>query len=164
MINTQARGAPDAPHLSSSTIEHEDMSSHLTQDLLLHRDGRLTVKQVSLLDSASSLLRFQYELSEQLCWSMQAMLSGHSLFVDLPQGELLKGTKEGLTAVLEFAEEKLNITHVFVWFMKNRPDKLILTRTFCYLGFELIKPDHLIASIAGDLHLMVYTIHHSSEE
>jgi len=43
---------------------------------------------------------------------------------------------------------------------------VLLTRAFCYLGFELVKPDHLIASIAGDLRLMVYDIQqtHSSEE
>ncbi|XP_056317989.1 LOW QUALITY PROTEIN: ornithine decarboxylase antizyme 2b [Danio aesculapii] len=186
MINTQARAvlldsacvlrwvrlqAPgpqwcsDAPHTKISTAG-QDVNRDLNQDVLLYKDGKLTVKQVSSLDCDSSVLLFQYELSEQLSWSMQTVLSGHSLFVGLPNGELLKGTKEGLTAVLEFAEEKLKISHVFVWFMKNRPDKLLLTRTFFYLGFELVKPDHLIASIAGDLRLMVYTIQqtHSSEE
>lgn len=152
-------GAPDAPH-------SQRMNTDLTQDITLYKDGKLTVKQQSSLDSESSILLFQYQLSEQLSWSMQTVLSGRSLFVGLPNGELLKGTKEGLTAVLEFAEEKLKINHVFVWFVKNRPDQLLLTRTFCYLGFELVKQDHLIASIAGDLRLMVYPIQqtHSSEE
>ncbi|KAK9971964.1 hypothetical protein ABG768_025302 [Culter alburnus] len=177
MINTQASAAlldsacvlrwvrRQAPGPQWNTAG-QDMSRDLTQDVLLYKDGKLTVKQVTLLDRDSSILLFQYQLSEQLSWSMQTVLSGHSLFVGLPNGELLKGTKEGLTAVLEFAEEKLKISHVFVWFMKNRPDKLPLTRTFCYLGFELVKPDHLIASIAGDLRLMVYDIQqtHSSEE
>ncbi|XP_067257473.1 LOW QUALITY PROTEIN: ornithine decarboxylase antizyme 2b [Chanodichthys erythropterus] len=168
-VRQQAPGpqwCSDAPHLQMRNTAGQDMSRDLTQDVLLYKDGKLTVKRVTLLDSESSILLFQYQLSEQLSWSMQTVLSGHSLFVGLPNGELLKGTKEGLTAVLEFAEEKLKISHVFVWFMKNRPDKLPLTRTFCYLGFELVKPDHLIASIAGDLRLMVYDIQqtHSSEE
>uniref|UniRef100_A0A671N4M7 Ornithine decarboxylase antizyme 2b n=1 Tax=Sinocyclocheilus anshuiensis TaxID=1608454 RepID=A0A671N4M7_9TELE len=131
----------------------QSTSRDLTQDVLLYKDGKLTVKQqVTSLDSESSILLFQYQLNEQLSWIMQTVLSGRSLFVGLPNGELLKGTKEGLTAVLEFAEEKLKINHVFVWFMKNRPDKLLLTRTF--------------SSIAGDLRLMVYTIQqtHTSEE
>ncbi len=59
------------------------------------QDGKLTVKQQSSLDSESSILLFQYQLSEQLSWSMQTVLSGRSLFVGLPNGELLKGTKEG---------------------------------------------------------------------
>ncbi|XP_050969535.1 LOW QUALITY PROTEIN: ornithine decarboxylase antizyme 2b [Labeo rohita] len=188
MINTQARAvlldsacvlrwvrqqAPgpqwcsDAPHLQRMNTDGQSTGRDLTQDVLLYKDAKLTVKQqVTSLDSESSILLFQYQLSEQLSWSLQTVLSGHSLFVGLPNGELLKGTKEGLTAVLEFAEEILKINHVFVWFMKNRPDKLLLTRTFCHLGFELVKQDHLIASIAGDLRLMVYTIQqtHSSEE
>uniref|UniRef100_A0A8C2A195 Ornithine decarboxylase antizyme 2b n=1 Tax=Cyprinus carpio TaxID=7962 RepID=A0A8C2A195_CYPCA len=160
-------GAPDAPHLQRMNTDRQSTSRDLTQDVLLYKDGKLTVKQqVNSLDSESPILLFQYQLSGQLSWNMQTVLSGHSLFVGLPNGELLQGTKEGLTAVLEFAEEKLQINHVFVWFMKNRPDKLLLTRTFCYLGFELVKQDHLIASIAGDLRLMVYTIQqtHTSEE
>jgi len=59
------------------------------------QDGKLTVKQATSLDNESSILIFQYQLSEQLSWSMQTVLSGHSLFVGLPNGELLKGTKEG---------------------------------------------------------------------
>ncbi|XP_077085424.1 LOW QUALITY PROTEIN: ornithine decarboxylase antizyme 2b [Siphateles boraxobius] len=167
-VRRQAPGpqwCSDAPHPQMNTAG-QDMSRDLTQDVLLYKDGKLTVKQSTSLDSESPILLFQYQLSEQLSWSMQTVLSGHSLFVGLPNGELLKGTKEGLTAVLEFAEEKLKINRVFVWFTKNRPDKLLLTRTFCYLGFELVKPDHLIASIAGDLRLVVYDIQqtHSSEE
>lgn len=60
------------------------------------QDGKLTVKQqVTSLDSESSILLFQYQLSEQLSWSMQTVFSGCNLFVGLPNGELLKGTKEG---------------------------------------------------------------------
>ncbi|XP_052457306.1 ornithine decarboxylase antizyme 2-like [Carassius gibelio] len=96
----------------------------LTQDVLLYKDGKLTVKQqVTSLDSKSSILLFQYQLSDQLSWNMQTVLSGRSLFVGLPNGELLQGTKEELTAVLEFAEEKLKMNHVSVWFVKKRPDK-----------------------------------------
>lgn len=57
--------------------------------------GKLTVKQVNSLDSRSSILHFQYQLNDQLSWSMRSVLSGHSLFVGIPDGELLKGTKEG---------------------------------------------------------------------
>uniref|UniRef100_A0A673FS33 Ornithine decarboxylase antizyme 2b n=1 Tax=Sinocyclocheilus rhinocerous TaxID=307959 RepID=A0A673FS33_9TELE len=74
----------------------QSTSRDLTQDVLLYKDGKLTVKQqVTSLDSESSILHFQYQLSEQLSWSMQTVLSGRSLFVGLPNGELLKGTKEG---------------------------------------------------------------------
>ncbi|KAG1955675.1 ornithine decarboxylase antizyme [Pimephales promelas] len=120
----------------------QDMSRDLPRDVLLYKDGKLTVKQATSLDNESSILIFQYQLSEQLSWSMQTVLSGHSLFVGLPNGELLKGTKEGLTAVLEFAEEKLKINHVFVWFLKNRPDKC----KFWMSGFDVLEmcslPEH----------------------
>ncbi|KTG03044.1 hypothetical protein cypCar_00004464 [Cyprinus carpio] len=76
--------------------DRQSTSRDLTQDVLLYKDGKLTVKQqVNSLDSESSILLFQYQLSGQLSWNMQTVLSGHSLFVGLPNGELLQGTKEG---------------------------------------------------------------------
>lgn len=42
----------------------------------------------------------------------------------------------------------------------------LLTRTFFCLGFELVTPDHLLASMAGDFRVMVYPIQqiHPPEE
>ncbi|KAI7814830.1 ornithine decarboxylase antizyme 2b, partial [Triplophysa rosa] len=162
VLNWVRQGAPGPRTITSG----QGTGKEETQDVVLYKGGKLTVKQVTSLDSRSSILHFQYQLNNQLSWSMRSVLSGHSLFVGIPDGELLKGTKEGLTSVLEFAEEKLKINHIFVLFVKRRPDAFLLTRTFFCLGFELVKPDHLLASMAGDLRLMVYTIQqiHSSEE
>lgn len=64
--------------------------------------GKLTVKQMNSLDIRSSILHFQYQLNDQLSWSMRSVLSGHSLFVGIPDGELLKGTKEGYVFNVEY--------------------------------------------------------------
>ncbi|XP_073715314.1 LOW QUALITY PROTEIN: ornithine decarboxylase antizyme 2b [Misgurnus anguillicaudatus] len=172
VLNWIRQGVPgplwcsDAPASQRILTAGQETATDQTQDVILYKVGKLTVKKVTSLDSGSSVLHFKYQLNDQLSWSMQTLLSGHSLSVGIANGELLKGTKEGLTSVLEFAEEKLKINHVFVWFMKSRPDASLLTRTFFCLGFELVKPDDFIASSAGDLRLMVYTIQqiHSSEE
>lgn len=71
--------------------------------IIFMQGGKLTVKQVTSLDSRSSILHFQYKLNNQLSWSMRSVLSGHSLFVGIPDGELLKGTKEGYVINVKYA-------------------------------------------------------------
>uniref|UniRef100_A0A8C5N3Q9 Ornithine decarboxylase antizyme 2 n=1 Tax=Leptobrachium leishanense TaxID=445787 RepID=A0A8C5N3Q9_9ANUR len=51
------------------------------------------------------------------------MLSKQSLFVEIPEGVLADGSKEGLLALLEYAEEKMKVSYVFICFRKSREDR-----------------------------------------
>ncbi|XP_030650054.1 ornithine decarboxylase antizyme 2b [Chanos chanos] len=126
--------------------------------ILFFQHHRLTVTQVTPVDQTPSVLQFQYQISEQrfCCW--EAVLSSYGLFLGVPPGELPEGSKEGLTSLLEFAEEKLNVSHVFVWFSKTRGDLLVLTRTFHYLGFEIVRLAQLQLPTWSDLMFMVYAM------
>uniref|UniRef100_A0A3P8URN2 Ornithine decarboxylase antizyme 2 n=1 Tax=Cynoglossus semilaevis TaxID=244447 RepID=A0A3P8URN2_CYNSE len=122
------------------------------QGSLFRRDERLTVTQDSAASGNTSLLHFHYQLTERRSF---------------PAGVLVEGSKEGLTALLEFAEEKLKVNQVFLWFQKNREDRsksLSIIRTFHYMGFEMVKPGDPMVPARPDLAFMVYSLDNSSSD
>uniref|UniRef100_A0A8C9WNJ0 Ornithine decarboxylase antizyme 2a n=2 Tax=Scleropages formosus TaxID=113540 RepID=A0A8C9WNJ0_SCLFO len=125
------------------------------------QDDRLTVTQICAASDSPPALRFQYQLNEhrQSCW--ETVLSQDGLFLEIPGGPLPEGSKEGY-ALLEFAEEKLKVEHVFLWFHRNREDRLSISRTFNYMGFEMVKPGHPLVPPRPDLLFMVYVLDRGS--
>uniref|UniRef100_A0A3B3SSH7 Ornithine decarboxylase antizyme 2a n=1 Tax=Paramormyrops kingsleyae TaxID=1676925 RepID=A0A3B3SSH7_9TELE len=160
-------GAPDVPHPLSKIPGGRGTGRDHPPSVLLHKDNRLTVTQTLSTNGATPLLHFQYQLSErrQSCW--ETSLSPDGLFLEIPGGPLPEGSKEGLTSLLEFAEEKLKVHCVFLCFNRNREDRLLITRTFHYMGFEMVKPGHPLVVHRPDLLFMVYAMDRggsSSEE
>uniref|UniRef100_A0AAQ4NUS0 Ornithine decarboxylase antizyme 2b n=1 Tax=Gasterosteus aculeatus aculeatus TaxID=481459 RepID=A0AAQ4NUS0_GASAC len=125
-------------------------------------DDKLTVTQAAPAGGRPSFLRFHYQLNERRSASWDTALSGHSLFLEIPAGLLAEGSKEGLTALLEFAEEKIKVNYVFLWFHKNREDRLSIIKTFHYMGFEMVKPGHPMVPARPDLAFMIYSLDNSS--
>lgn len=76
----------------------------------------------------------------------------------------MEDSKEGLTALLQFAEEKLKVNFVFLWFHKNREDRLSIIRTFHYMGFEVVKPGSPLVPARPNLVFMVYCLDASSSD
>uniref|UniRef100_A0A665UW23 Ornithine decarboxylase antizyme 2b n=1 Tax=Echeneis naucrates TaxID=173247 RepID=A0A665UW23_ECHNA len=115
---------------------------------------------------SAACLHFHYQLSERRSAFWDTALSQDSLFLEIPGGPLVEGSKEGLTALLEFAEEKLKVNYVFLWFHKNREDrsKLSIIKTFLYIGFEMVKPGNPMVPARPDLAFMVYSLDNSSSD
>uniref|UniRef100_A0A8D3D4M6 Ornithine decarboxylase antizyme 2-like n=1 Tax=Scophthalmus maximus TaxID=52904 RepID=A0A8D3D4M6_SCOMX len=109
-----------------------------------------------------SRLRFHYQLSERRSASWDTALSADSLFLEIAAEPLVEGSKEGLTALLEFAEEKLKVNYVFLWFHKKREDRC--KSTFHYMGFEMVKPGNPMVPARPDLAFMVYSLDNSSSD
>uniref|UniRef100_A0A8C7L9H7 Ornithine decarboxylase antizyme 2 n=2 Tax=Oncorhynchus TaxID=8016 RepID=A0A8C7L9H7_ONCKI len=134
--------------------------------LLLHKDERLTVTRAAPVNGTPAILHFHYQLSEcrTACW--ETALSSDSLFLEIPAGALAEGSKEGLTSLLEFAEEKLKVNYVFLWFDRAREDrcKLSIIKTFHYMGFEVVKPGNPLVPARTDLIFMVYSLENSSSD
>uniref|UniRef100_A0A8D0AJ34 Ornithine decarboxylase antizyme 2 n=1 Tax=Sander lucioperca TaxID=283035 RepID=A0A8D0AJ34_SANLU len=128
------------------------------------QDEKLTVTQATPASGNPSFLHFHYQLSERRSAFWDMVLSGDSLFLEIPAGQLVEGSKEGLTALLEFAEEKLKVNYVFLWFHKNREDRLSIIKTFHYMGFEIVKPGHPMVPARPDLAFMVYSLDNSSSD
>uniref|UniRef100_A0A8C7VSW9 Ornithine decarboxylase antizyme 2b n=1 Tax=Oncorhynchus mykiss TaxID=8022 RepID=A0A8C7VSW9_ONCMY len=151
-------GAPDAPHPPLKIPGGRGTGRDPPLHVLLHKDGRLTVTQVTSVRGSLPILHFHYQLSEQrnACW--ETMFTSNSLFLEIPEGSLPEGSKEGLTSLLMFSEEKLGVSHVFLWFSKSRVDQALLTRTFHYIGFEIVKPGHPLIPPRADLVFLGYSM------
>ncbi|XP_031424500.1 ornithine decarboxylase antizyme 2b [Clupea harengus] len=159
-------GAPDAPHPQVKILSGRGDGRDHSINVVLYKDAKLTVTQVTSASSTSCILLFHYQLSEQAHWCWETVLSSCSLFLGISEGALPEGSKEGLTRLLEFAEDKLNVNQVFVRFNKNREDRMCLTKTFDYMGFEMVKPGHPLVPSQPDLLYMVYHLEpsHCGEE
>lgn len=72
------------------------------------------------------------------------------LYVQVPDGLLPDGSKEGFVSLLEFAEETLQASHVVISLRKSRVDRASLVRTFMFLGFAAIAPGSDIIPARGD--------------
>uniref|UniRef100_A0A8D3CAI2 Ornithine decarboxylase antizyme 2b n=1 Tax=Scophthalmus maximus TaxID=52904 RepID=A0A8D3CAI2_SCOMX len=127
-------------------------------------DEKLTVTQDTPASGNPSRLRFHYQLSERRSASWDTALSADSLFLEIAAEPLVEGSKEGLTALLEFAEEKLKVNYVFLWFHKKREDRLSIIKTFHYMGFEMVKPGNPMVPARPDLAFMVYSLDNSSSD
>ncbi|XP_071369539.1 LOW QUALITY PROTEIN: ornithine decarboxylase antizyme 2a [Centroberyx affinis] len=165
--NPQAPGplwCSDAPHPQLKIPGGRGTVRDHSLGVLLHKDEKLTVTQAAQVSGNPPVLRFHYQLSEcrSACWD--TALSADSLFLEIPAGPLVEGSKEGLTALLEFAEEKLKVNFVFLWFHKNREDRLSIIRTFHYMGFEVVKPGNPMVPARPDLVFMVYSLDNSSSD
>ncbi|KAL2088878.1 hypothetical protein ACEWY4_015777 [Coilia grayii] len=159
-------GAPDAPHPQVKIPGGRGNGRDHPINVIRYKNPKLTVTQVTSASSTSCVLRFEYRLTEQTSWCWETVLSSCNLFLGISEGGLPEGSKEGLSSLLEFAEDKLNVSHVFVWFHKNREDLMFLTRTFYYMGFEMVKPGHPLVPPQPDLLFMVYHMEpsHCGEE
>ncbi|XP_026167635.1 LOW QUALITY PROTEIN: ornithine decarboxylase antizyme 2a [Mastacembelus armatus] len=154
----------DAPHPQLKIPGGRGTVRDHSLGVLLHKDERLTVTQVAPLSGNPSLLRFHYQLSERRSAFWDTALTQDSLFLEIPAGPVAEGSKEGLVALLEFAEEKLKMTYVFLWFRMNREDRLSIIKTFHYVGFEMVKPGNPMVPARPDLAFMVYSLDNSSSD
>lgn len=132
----------------------------------MYKDEKLTVTQdPPVSDGNPHIVHFRYEVSEVKAASWDAVLSSQNLCVEIPDGSLADGSKEGLLALLEFAEEKMKVDHVFICFRKGREDRAPLLKTFSFLGFDIVRPGHPCVPSRPDVMFMVYPLEqHVSDE
>ncbi|XP_061629287.1 LOW QUALITY PROTEIN: ornithine decarboxylase antizyme 2-like [Phyllopteryx taeniolatus] len=152
----------DAPHPQLKIPGGRGTVRDHSLGVLLHKDERLTVTQATEVNRNPSLLRFHFQLSERRSAFWDTGLSEDNLFLEIPPGPLVEGSKEGLTALLEFAEETLKVNSVFLWFHKGREDRLSIIKTFHYMGFEMVKPGDPSVPARPDLAFMVYSLDNCS--
>ncbi|XP_010882621.1 LOW QUALITY PROTEIN: ornithine decarboxylase antizyme 2a [Esox lucius] len=154
----------DAPHPHLKIPGGRGTGRDQTPGVLLHKDERLTVTQAPPVNGTHPILIFHYQLSERrtACW--ETALASDSLFLEIPAGALAEGSKEGLTSLLEFAEEKLKVNYVFLWFDKAREDRLSIIKAFHYIGFEVVKPGNPLVPARSDLVFMAYSLENSSSD
>ncbi|XP_075432042.1 LOW QUALITY PROTEIN: ornithine decarboxylase antizyme 2 [Ascaphus truei] len=155
----------DAPHPLSKIPGGRGDSRDPALPAVIYKDEKLTVSQdLPVNDGKPHLVHFQYKVTEVRESSWEAVLSNQSLFVEIPEGVLADGSKEGLVALLEFAEEKMKVSYVFICFRKSREDRGPLLKTFSFLGFEIVRPGHPCVPARPDVLFMVYPLDQSSSD
>ncbi|XP_019359393.1 PREDICTED: LOW QUALITY PROTEIN: ornithine decarboxylase antizyme 2, partial [Gavialis gangeticus] len=157
------RWCSDAPHPLSKIPGGRGGGRDRSLSALIYTDEKLTViQEVPVHDGKPHIIHFQYQVTEVKTTSWDAVLSNRSLFVEIPDGVLADGSKEGLLALLEFAEEKMKVSYVFICFRKSREDRVPLLKTFSFLGFEVVRPDHPYVPSRPDVIFMVYPLEQTS--
>ncbi|XP_069078424.1 ornithine decarboxylase antizyme 2, partial [Pleurodeles waltl] len=158
-------GAPDAPHPLLKIPGGRGDSRDPALPAVIYKDEKLTVTQDRPVhDDKPQPIHFQYKVTDvkDSCW--EAVLSSQSLFVEIPDGLLAEGSKEGLLALLEFAEEKMKVSYVFICFRKSREDRVPLLKTFSFLGFDVVRPGHPCVPSRPDVMFMVYALDQTSSD
>uniref|UniRef100_A0A8C6AM09 Ornithine decarboxylase antizyme 3 n=1 Tax=Monodon monoceros TaxID=40151 RepID=A0A8C6AM09_MONMO len=125
----------------------------------LYSAGNLTVLATDpLLHQNPVQLDFHFRLTPPTSAHWHGLLCDHRLFLDIPYRALDQGSRESLTATLEYVEEKTNVDSVLVNFQNNRNDRGALLRAFSYMGFEVVRPDHPALPPWNNVIFMVYPL------
>jgi len=107
-------------------------------------------------------ITFRMQITADVDIQWDTILSGRKLYIQVADAQRPVGSKEGFLAMLEYAEEYLNVSHIIVCFAKNHPERNVLVRGFMFLGFSLQPPglNKIVphAAIDNCNHYMVYDV------
>lgn len=99
-------------------------------------------------------LAFVLELTATRDWRWEGVLWRGRLYLEVPSRLVQTGSKEGFVALLEYAEEELQCSHVVLALSKERADRADVIRTFMFLGFSVLTPGHqLVPANSNNLFL-----------
>lgn len=99
-------------------------------------------------------LAFVLGLTATRDWRWDGVLWRGRLYLEVPSRLVQTGSKEGFVALLEYAEEELQCSHVILALSKERVDRADVIRTFMFLGFSVLPPGHqLVPANSNNLFL-----------
>lgn len=113
-------------------------------------------------DGPGAQIRFQFQVCAQTCVEWNAMLVGRCLYLR-PGQSLPDGSKEAFVALLQYAEEVLQCSHIYVCFRKSASARSMV-RTFQFLGFSMTEAGDVRAPPASQFVSLVYTITDDEED
>ncbi|KAH0553581.1 hypothetical protein KQX54_002466 [Cotesia glomerata] len=105
-------------------------------------------------------LVFTLHLTETTSVEWETIIWRGTLYIRVPSCLLPEGSKEGFVSLLEYAEETLHCSNVVICLRKDRTDRAMLVRTFMFLGFTVLPPNHSLVPPncdPGNLY-MLYTV------
>jgi len=99
---------------------------------------------------------FNFQLCEQTAVVWEAILLKNTLYLK-PGESLPDGSKEAFVSLLEYTEEHLKCKQIVVCLKRDVFDRAPLVRTFMFLGFKVMPPNHPMAPKGNYLSLL-YTV------
>lgn len=148
---------PHAANMSSSLAEGSGVGKFKEPPVVA--DAGYMVNELNNLGSQeTAVLVFKLRLTENMEVRWETLMHDHKLYIQIPNGILPDGSKEGFVSLLEYAEEVLKCSHVVVFFKKDRNDRACLVRTFMFLGFMALAPGHELCPTTDDSLFMAYII------
>lgn len=136
----------------------ENITTSLSVIKQLQQSSSTTTASSPLNNDANDAQWITFNINENHHW--EALIYGGKLYLQIGDQGLPEGSKEAMTELLELAEETLKVGDVVITFNKNRNDRLQVTRTFMYLGFESLAPNNGLVPtelVHPDLFYMVYS-------
>lgn len=149
--------AAAAANLNNTKRQYDGpRDSNLTRGLILPKENNFSSKfKDRALDAKDLLdpggvrgrpvaLNFDLELTGHHRVSWEGVLVGTRLFLPITgrQNNVASSSKEAFVALLEYAEEELQCEHIIVTLPKNSSDRASLIKTFMFMGFTVLPPDH----------------------
>jgi ornithine decarboxylase antizyme 1 len=109
-------------------------------------------------DQDASIIYFKSSLSDEKEILWKTLLINGNLYVDIPSNILPDGSRDSFVSLLEFAEDQLDCSRVFVCMKKDRTDRSSLMRVFMFLGFKVVNPSNRLVPQNEEILSMMYTI------
>lgn len=149
--NTEGSGVgfPGEPPVANQAIDDE--SGEFFYQTALAKQLVLAASRLG------ARITFKFQLCEQTAVVWQAVLLKETLYLK-PGDTLPDGSKEAFVALLEYTEEYLKCKQIFVCLKKNLVDRAAMVRTFMFLGFEVVSPNHPGAPQDSNYLALLYTI------
>ncbi|XP_059469458.1 ornithine decarboxylase antizyme 1, partial [Neocloeon triangulifer] len=159
-------GGPDVPHAAcvtpSSPFNTEGSGVGKPKELSVSHQNAVQEelgRRHGGAEQGSVRLTFVLHLAQNTEVRWESVLWQGRLYLQVPSCLLPEGSKEGFVSILEYAEDVLQCKSIILCLKKDRTDRALLVRTFMFLGFQVLPPDHELvpASIESNLY-MYYSI------
>lgn len=133
---------PHAAIVSSMIAEGSGVGKRTELSVVNATENYTGIELAKLAAQSPTRISFSISLTDKKSWTWEAVLWRSNLFLDVPQRITAFASKEGFVALLEFAEEVLACKNVILAINKDRPDRAQAIRTFMFLGFRVLSPNH----------------------